>query len=174
MLIIVCGLPGSGKTTIAEALSKRLGGCYLSSDIIRKQMHGLPSYDEDEKRDIYRQMAFRSLQLFRGGEETIVLDATFFKREYIEMAKNAALKAGSVLRIIVCKLDEAETKKRLNARKAGPSDADYKIYLKVKDDAEPVEEEHLDLDSSQPLDKCVQDIIDYIERMENVGESSDI
>jgi len=174
MLIIVCGLPGSGKTTIAEALSKKLGGCYLSSDIIRKEMKGLPSYDEDEKRGVYKQMAFRTLQLFRGGEETIVLDATFYKREYIEMAKNAAQKAGSVLRIIVCKLDEAETKKRLDARKAGPSDADYQIYLKVKSEAEGIGEDHLELDSSKPLDKCLQDIVAYIERMENVGEGSDI
>ncbi|EPR18518.1 adenylylsulfate kinase [Agrobacterium radiobacter DSM 30147] len=36
MLIILGGLPGSGKSTIAQALARRIGACYLRADTIEQ------------------------------------------------------------------------------------------------------------------------------------------
>lgn len=166
MLLIVCGLPGSGKTTIAEALSKRLKAPHISSDIIRKQMHERPVYSEEEKRDVYRAMAARALEMFRGGEETVVLDATYYKKEYLEMAKWAAQKAGSMTLIIECTISDKEAKRRIGGRKKGPSDADFEVYLKLKGEAEAIEDAHLTIDCSEPVIGNIERIIAYLEEME--------
>lgn len=41
VLIVVMGLPASGKTTLAGALADRLGLVHLSSDVIRKELVGM-------------------------------------------------------------------------------------------------------------------------------------
>jgi len=168
MLLIVCGLPGSGKTTIAEALAKRLKAPHISSDIIRKQMHERPDYSEDEKRIVYKAMASRALEMFRGGEETVVLDATYYKKEYLEMAKKAAQKAGSMMLIIECTISDKEARKRIESRTHGPSDADFKVYLKLKGESEPIEDEHLTIDCSKPVLENIERIIAYLEEMEKL------
>jgi adenylylsulfate kinase len=37
MKILICGLPGSGKTTLAEPFSKLINGVWLNADAIRKE-----------------------------------------------------------------------------------------------------------------------------------------
>ena len=36
MKILIFGLPGSGKTTLAEPLAKLLGGVHINADKVRK------------------------------------------------------------------------------------------------------------------------------------------
>lgn len=47
MLIILAGLPGTGKTTIARVLAKRLGAMHLRIDTIEQQIRALnaPGFD---------------------------------------------------------------------------------------------------------------------------------
>jgi predicted kinase len=47
-LIVVCGLPGSGKTTLAKALEERLGAIRLSADEWLAAL-GLDFYDEERR-----------------------------------------------------------------------------------------------------------------------------
>ena len=41
-LAVICGLPGSGKSTVGGTLAGMVGAAYLSSDIVRKQLAGMP------------------------------------------------------------------------------------------------------------------------------------
>jgi adenylylsulfate kinase len=40
MKILVCGLPGSGKTTISKPFSELIGGIWINADVIRTTMAG--------------------------------------------------------------------------------------------------------------------------------------
>ena len=40
MKILIFGLPGSGKTTLAEPLAKLLGGVHINADEVRKKYEG--------------------------------------------------------------------------------------------------------------------------------------
>src|SRR5204862_6159500 len=66
-------IPGAGKTTIADILTARLATLgrvrVLSSDRLRPP--------------VYRRI-FKTLESGRGDEEFLVLDATFFKKEWRE------------------------------------------------------------------------------------------
>ena len=44
VLVLMCGLSGTGKSTIGSQLCARIGAAYLSSDIVRKKIADLPLY----------------------------------------------------------------------------------------------------------------------------------
>jgi len=164
MLIIVCGLPGSGKSSLARALAKSLRAAYISSDITRKKMFKQPSYSEQEKVAVYAGMAARAEDAIRSGRDTIV-DATFYLRNERERFAGIAKNASTPVFTIVCRLDERNTERRLGRRrKGGPSDADYEVYLKLKERFEPVEGPHLEVDSSLPKAEILKRVIGYLGR----------
>lgn len=48
MLVIVCGLPGVGKTTFAKKLAPLINAIILSTDKIRKELITSPTYEKEE------------------------------------------------------------------------------------------------------------------------------
>jgi predicted kinase len=49
-VLIMCGLPGVGKTTIAKQLALLINGVVLSTDKIRKELFYKPSYGRRERK----------------------------------------------------------------------------------------------------------------------------
>ncbi|MFH0737885.1 MAG: ATP-binding protein [Candidatus Micrarchaeota archaeon] len=162
MLIIVCGLPGSGKSTLARSLAKKISALDISSDIIRKRMFSQPTYSEGEKATVYAEMASRAEAGLRGGRHVIV-DATFYLKKERERFSAIASGAGTASALIVCKLTDKETEKRLGGRKkGGASDADFAVYLKMKGRFEPVDGPHLEIDTSLPKKEMLDRVRAYL------------
>ncbi len=162
MLILVCGLPGTGKSSFSKELSKRFHAVHLNSDVIRKKLTPKPTYSVEEKTKIYTAMAAQADGLLGDGKN-VILDATFFHKEYRDMMREVAGRHGVKIYIICCVLGEYETKSRIMQRKKGVSDADYEVYLKLKKEFEPIEGEHLEVNTSLPLKKRLDIVKDFIE-----------
>lgn len=160
MLIIICGLPGVGKTYFAKELAKKINAQYLSSDSIRMKTLGERTYSQEEKDGIYRLMSEEAEGFLDQGQE-VVLDATFYLKKYRDMMCRMARVKGADCKIIECVLDEGELHKRLEKRKneKSESEADMRIHQKVKEDFEKIAEEHLVIDTADPpggnLDKAI-------------------
>ncbi len=169
MLIIVCGLPGTGKSTIAASLAKRFSAELLSSDVIRKRTFSKPVYSEDEKLTVYRKMAEEAEALLNQGRN-VVLDATFSRSDYLRLAEEAARNAGANYYMVLCSLSDAEVRKRLEQREKGPSDADFAIYLKLKAGFEPVKGDHLVIDASKPIQGIVDEVGRFVLEGMNDGK----
>jgi predicted kinase len=75
-LVIVCGLPGSGKSYFARALAERIGAKHLNSDEIRQHLFEDRSYSTREKIAVYRQMADLAFE-YLEKDKRVVVDATF-------------------------------------------------------------------------------------------------
>ncbi len=164
MLIIICGLPGSGKTTLAEAVSRTVGAEHISSDTIRKKLLTKPAYSEQEKSQIYDTMLAMTQDRL-SHNESVVVDATFYKKQVRKSFIHVADGCKAPYKVILCELPDAFVVSRLEARKKSgrsASDADYEVYLKVKKDFEPIEQKHLIVQTSKPIKEQVQLVLEFL------------
>ena len=90
-LILVCGIPGSGKTTIGNAVGAKLKGCvHVETDAIRA-MVGSAEFSSSESRFVYSAATAVAEEALGHGYD-VLLDATFpreeFRREAISRLAN--------------------------------------------------------------------------------------
>jgi aminoglycoside phosphotransferase family enzyme/predicted kinase len=137
-LLAIGGLSGSGKTTIADALAPHAGAPpgarILESDRIRKAMHGVPAqarlpdeaYRPEISQRVYAQMASRAAALLSDGG-TVLADAVFDRDEDRKRIANAARDAGVPFTGFWLDAPAELLRRRVSARKAGPSDAGIEV-----------------------------------------------
>lgn len=162
IILLFCGLPGVGKTTLAKSVASKIGATIVSSDKIRKELIRYPTYTRVEGRLIYDVLMLLTKYLTAAGVNCI-LDATFnrerSRREVEKLCSNDVK-----LFLIECTCTEDVVLERLRNRKNDFSDADYSVYSKMKSIYEPVQESHLVIDTSLPRDANVQKILSYVFR----------
>lgn len=146
MIIMVFGLPGSGKSFFAEKLTEIIGAAYLSSDQVRKEIAKHPDYSEADKKKVYMVMLGK-LEKALADHSTIILDATFYKKSIRQLFVEKAQMMGQQLLFIEIRADEYIIASRVG-QKRKYSDADFEVYKKVKEQFESLEEPHLVLQST--------------------------
>lgn len=152
MLVVVCGLPGVGKTTFAKKLAPLIDSAVLSSDKIRKELIASPTYEKEERKLIYDVMILLAKYLHDSGTDCI-LDATFNKEDSrIEVKKKVGLSDKQFF-VIECSCPENVIISRLKERKNDYSDADIEIYQKMKKIYEPVKGRHITIDTTLDPEK---------------------
>lgn len=91
-LILLCGIAGSGKTTIALAIGAKLARCvHIETDVVRG-MIAKPEYASVESRFVYRAAIGVAEQALRARYD-VVLVATFAREEF---RREAILKLGDL------------------------------------------------------------------------------
>lgn len=85
-VIWITGLPGSGKSTIALALKKKIPEIViLNMDSFRKAVTPEPTYSEAERDLVYRAVVFTAQKLYELGHK-VIIDATGNRRIWREKA----------------------------------------------------------------------------------------
>ncbi len=179
VVILVTGLIGSGKTRTAAEVGRGLGYTVLSSDVIRKELAGVPAterhYDEidsglyspESTRKTYEEMLQRARGLLAAGR-SVVLDASFKKRSDRQAAQDLARSAGAGFLVVECTADDKIIKKRLEdrQRKGSVSDGRWEIYANLKKEFEKVDEtpaeNHLILDTIKSSGNIISLILERI------------
>ncbi|ETT05570.1 AAA family ATPase [Providencia alcalifaciens] len=164
MLIIFSGLPGSGKSTIAQSLAKQLNALYLRIDTIEQAIR---KTDEDS-REMGPAGYFVAYSLAR---ENLQLGATVIADSVNPLAltrdayREIALSTGTgYLEIEIICSDIIEHRKRVETRVSEVEGLTLPDWIQVTDLVyEPWNREHLVLDSySLSSDECVSRIIDVL------------
>lgn len=161
MIVIICGLPGVGKTTLARDLAPLLNAVVLSTDKIRKELILHPTYSKQERRLIYDVMLLLAKYL-HNAKMNCILDATFNRERSRREAKMKLALNSSQLHIVECVCPEDVVLARLRARKGGYSDADISVYRKMKKIYEPVREGHITADTTKPSKNNAEGIANKI------------
>ncbi|HZY79606.1 MAG TPA: AAA family ATPase [Cyclobacteriaceae bacterium] len=146
MIVLIAGLPGSGKSFFAERLAGRMNACHLNIDAIRQEMRARGSYSFQDKLIVYNEMLKRTALLAFQNKD-VVVDATFYHHTMREMFISWAKEQSVRVAIIEVVADE----KLVNERVGKPrkfSEADYAVYEKVRDEFEEITMPHLILEST--------------------------
>ena len=156
-LIITSGLTGTGKSFLADKLGKRLGIQALRSDVIRKQILGLPTtehhldkygewiYTSTSTEAAYRVLLDRARKALTRNE-SVILDASFMRGADRIAARKIAAESKAQFRILECMSPEDVAFQRLRQRarsKNEPSDGRWEIYREQRQRFEPVADDEL-------------------------------
>ena len=158
MIVIVNGLPGSGKSFFAERLAKIMRAEYVNSDRLRMEMFTNRTYSKEEKTAVYHLM-LEKMKEAANGNRHIVLDATFHTNE---TRKPFIQENKAELFLIEVKAGEILIKERL-MKERSDSEADFKIYKLIQQEWEQLNQPHLLLESTDDnIDDMLQKAVEYL------------
>jgi len=178
-LLITSGMVGTGKSTVAQALSRSLGFVVISSDVTRKKLAGISPtehrfeefrggiYSEDFSRKTYEEMFVQARALLAKGQ-SVILDASFKKKEERARAMKLARETKADFIAIECILDENTIKRRLEQRlkEGSVSDGRWEIYASQKQDFHKImelpQQNHIIVDTSQPVNDIIKAVWERI------------
>ncbi len=161
MLILISGLPGSGKTTVAQAFAVQSGALHLNSDIVRRELGLMGQYSSADKNRVYVALQESTEKALLAGQ-VVVVDSTFYKESIRAPFRDVANACGVPLRWIEVCAAEATIRERV-AKPRPDSEADFVVYEKIRDAAEPIAEPHLVLWSdATTVGKMVDSMVEYL------------
>ncbi|UPV75197.1 AAA family ATPase [Halorussus limi] len=146
--VVVCGLPGVGKTTVAEDIAERLDGRLLRTDVVRKDILDDPDYTEAEARMVYRELFERASDVVEGGR-SVVLDGTFKDAADRERAVELCESLDAEFRLVKVECDEAVVRDRIASREDDASDADFEVHAMYREQFDAVSADHVTVDNSE-------------------------
>ena len=143
-LVLVGGLPGTGKSTLAQALAFQAGFALLRSDQIRKELaaasglggagsddvHASGIYTPRWTEQTYQACLDRADTALLEGKRVLV-DATFRQESHRRRFLELAATWGVPSMLVICHADPTVVKSRLERRHDDVSDADWSIYLQA-------------------------------------------
>jgi uncharacterized protein len=146
-LLLVAGLPGTGKSRLAQALADSAGFSVVRSDLVRKDLAGLAEHERTplQLRDAvyspewnertYVECLHRAERLLFEGQRVLV-DATFREDQKRRTFLNAAIRWGVPAGFLLCQAKPETVRQRLGLRQRDASDADWSVYLQVAEKSE--------------------------------------
>ena len=147
-LVLVGGLPGTGKSALAGAIAHRFGFTVLNSDRIRKELAGLSAetsararfgegiYTGEWTQRTYDELLRRAAVLLACGE-SVVVDASYISAQQRAAAAAAAHDAAADLVQLRCTASRDLAATRMAIRTSRVSDADEEIAREMEAIAEP-------------------------------------
>ena len=146
-LILMSGLSGSGKSTVARYLAHHLGAIHIRSDAVRKHLAQVPLYERGDTsiyqpkmtQKTYNRLLELGILLANQGY-SVILDAKYdqqvFRDKVIALAQSLELP----LQIFYCTAPIHVLRKRLQQRKGDIADATEQILFSQQIKAEPFTE----------------------------------
>jgi aminoglycoside phosphotransferase family enzyme/predicted kinase len=176
-VIVVGGLSGTGKTSVARAIAGELGLRVISSDAVRQSLFGLEKRPAGYGKGVYtveaNQLTYQTMikeareRLSEDG--AVVLDATFQRAGDKAAAREMAQAAGAQWRMIECRSTPEVVRARLAARAErgdGHSDAGWEIYLRQQAEGGAehtgIEGEYLPVDTTGSLSAIARNATDWL------------
>lgn len=179
-LILMCGLPACGKSWVARRLARPLRAALLQSDERRKTLAttgsdaGSGGYEEgryspESKLATYAALRDGAQAALRSGR-SVVVDATFSKREYRTPFLELARTLGAPCVLVQVSAPESLVRRRMQERASDPheaSEADLAVYSSARatfeepDELDPGQRVRVESGATAPEDSAAR-VIDAL------------
>jgi predicted kinase len=164
VLVMLTGLPGTGKSHLAHLLAEALPFTIIESDQVRKILFPRCAYTAEESRWVHRTCHALMEKLLRKGVR-VIYDATNLHERHRELVYRLA--DGNEVKLIIVKVvaPEEVACDRLQVRHEGPdddavsSDADWQIYRRMARQVDPIGRNYVTVDTSEDLRLAVTKLL---------------
>lgn len=160
-LIVVSGLPGTGKSYFSKRLAERLPFLVLESDALRKTLFTSPGYSPQESAQLFQTIHRLVRDLLNKGIP-LILDATNLSERSREQLYSITDQLGVRLLLVRVEAPPEVVYQRLKARakdSANSSDADWGVYRRMRPSVERIRRNHYVVDTSKDITPVVDKIV---------------
>lgn len=160
-LIVVSGLPGTGKSYFSGKLAEKIPAVILESDALRKKLFSIPDYSPRESGLLFEAIHVLMGQLLKRGF-SVILDATNLSEKHRETLYQIAEKNGTRLIIAYLEAPPDVVEERLSQRRrdtGNKSDADWAIYLKMRGSVDEIKRPHYTVNTAEDIAPTIEKIV---------------
>ena len=162
-LIIVSGLPGTGKSFFSQKLAERTPFIILETDALRKMLFPSPRYTAGESYRLFRACHLLIEGLLRQGIR-VIFDATNLVERYRERLYHVADQLGAKLAIVQVEAPPELVRQRLQERALSTqpdvrSEADWSVYEKMRPTVQRIRRNHFVVDTSEDITPLINKIV---------------
>lgn len=186
LIVVVFGLMGTGKTTLARALGEALGWPVVHSDAVRKTLAGLKPtarqplefgqgiYGEDFSRRTYEEMRRRAREHLQRAPG-LILDGSYKRAQERELVRELARELKAAVAFVYCTCPEEVARERLNLRRDDPqaiSDGRVELFALQARDFDPptgADQPLLRLETGRELAAVLAELKDFLARVGRTG-----
>jgi predicted kinase len=166
VLVVISGLPGTGKSYLSKRLAERVPFLILESDVLRKILFPTPSYSSQESSQLFRAVHLLLRELLGKGIP-VILDATNLSERFREQLYGIVDRLNVKLVLVRVEAPPEVVYQRLESRMAdsrNKSDADWSVYRRMLPSVDKILRNHYVVDTSQDIDPVIEKIVREVRR----------
>jgi predicted kinase len=170
MVVIMAGLPGTGKTAVARSLAERFPSAVLDKDIIRAALFPAAQIEYSRVQDDFCQeimLQTAAYLLGRNSSTYVFLDGRTFSRRYQRervIGLCSQLKSGWAILECVCSEQTALARLEEAAREQShpATNRTQELFHQIQEAWEPIDDPKLVIDTEASLESCVERAVQYL------------
>lgn len=165
-LLMMVGLPGTGKSSVVEGLQQFMSFVVVSTDNIRLHLRNQPTYTAAEMMLVY-EVCYAIIESRLRDGQRVIFDGSNYLAARREHLMQIGKRVGAPVAVCYVQAGHEVIRERLFQRNSGLrresdlSDADWSVYKWMVEAQEPVVGEHLILDTTATLPNVLAEKLFY-------------